>query len=335
MDKYILLGDTHLGTRKASDTWHNITLDFFKEISDVCVKRGIDTVIHLGDFFHDRKHLNVKTIDIAYEIENILQDINMYIVIGNHDSFYKDQLYPSTIQIFKNSQNIHIVDKITYIDNIILVPWLTSPSEIPKEFIEGSTLMGHFAIRGFLMNDSITCNRGLDASEFEGFKYVYSGHFHTPSMKGNIKYIGAPYAQTFHDADGIRGYYVFEDEDLKFIEYKGAPRFTRIYTDSDIDEVIIKGNIVKVTFTEDYGTVKNESIMDNIKKFKPLQLYPDFSNIADVGTDDDRLEESASVIIDNVSIMKEYIEKSSPPTNIKKKTVLEIIENIIEEVSEY
>ena len=62
--KYLLVADTHLGIKKASERYHNVVYNLFEEIINVCKEINITEVIHLGDFFHERKVTNTKTLSI-------------------------------------------------------------------------------------------------------------------------------------------------------------------------------------------------------------------------------------------------------------------------------
>lgn len=324
-NRYVILGDTHLGISKSSDAWHEFAINLFKEIVDLCVLEDIKYIIHTGDFFHERKSINTKTLDKAQEIEHILGDIEMLVIVGNHDTFYKDQLNPTSLQVFKDSKNIQVIDEMMAWDNITFVPWGLLPEKPVTDYC-----IGHFEINGFHMNNSILCKRGINASKLKEFKHVFSGHFHTPSTKGNITYLGAPYAQTFNDLNGIRGYYILDKGELNFIEYLSAPKFIRRTISNIIGREEVEGNIVKLVFDKDHGTTGNAKIVDDIMEFKPFQLHTDFSQIVD---DNNKIrEESTSLLLDNMGIMREYISGKEVPENIKKRTLVDMIEKLVEEI---
>jgi DNA repair exonuclease SbcCD nuclease subunit len=230
--KKLIVTDTHLGMYSDSDLWLDIVLNFFKYIVKYCIKNDIKEIYHLGDFFDNRKSLNTKTQHIAHRIAKILamkNDLKVYIIVGNHDCYYKNQIHPNTLELFKQYDHIEIIDEITKKDDILLVPW----GQIPEK-ADAKYCFGHFAIDGFHMNDSTRCKGGIDAAKFKDFEKVLSGHFHTPSSNRNIVYLGAPYGQDFHDVNGIRGFHTFEDGKLTFIEYEDAPIFRKIYTTAEV-----------------------------------------------------------------------------------------------------
>ncbi len=323
--KYLLVGDTHLGLYGDSDVWHKVALDLFKEIHDTCVRQNIETIIHLGDFFHNRKSMNTKTQHVAHEIADMLNGLKLLVIVGNHDTYYKNNILPTSLIIFRKYNNIQIISTPIFLENnIILVPW---GSEIPPTHYK--YCMGHFEIAGFHMNDSYVCKKGDDPSKFSSFQKVFSGHFHTPSTQGKITYLGSPFQQSFHDAGSTRGYYIFENGELDLIEFRKYPHFIKMSTEN-IRQIKIKGNVIKLTFEKDYGTIENEKIIDSVMSKEPYQLHVDFSKISyDL---DEEPEEDMPDMIDHDEIIKDYVGKIEKPMNIKEKTLLEIIDRLTGEI---
>ena len=327
--KYIVLGDTHLGIYKSSDVWHEVVLNLFKEIHDICIKRDIKHIIHLGDFFHDRKSINVKTQEYAHRIMDIINgDFHMWICAGNHDIFYKNRIHPTSLNIFRKYNYIEVIDEVKTKGDITLSPWGSDIS-----LCEGGFLFGHFEITGFNMNNTSICKVGNNPNDFSGFEKVFSGHFHTPSSNKNITYIGAPYQQTFHDLDGIRGFYIFDDTngEMEFIEFNDYPKFIIHKTSEDIEKEKINGNIVKVIFEEDYGTKKNTEIIDSIMLCEPLQLNTNFAKMSNAESDEYE-EEDVDIVVSHSDIIKNTIDMLKIPKNIKKDTVLSMIDKLMKEI---
>jgi DNA repair exonuclease SbcCD nuclease subunit len=325
MIKRLLMTDTHLGIYSDSDVWLNIVSDMFKYVADFALKSNIKEVVHLGDFFHNRKSVNTKTIDIAHNIAQSLDKLKVYMIVGNHDCYFKNTLEPTSLRIFEKYEHIKIVGKPMEIDDdVILVPWATP---IPKT--KCKFCLGHFAINGFHMNDNYVCKEGMETSDFSKFNVVLSGHFHTPSRINNIIYLGSPYAQTFHDAGGERGFYVFnEDEIIDYHIYNGAPKFIKYNTSVKLDEKNITGNVVKIIFDKDYGTNKNQDIIDNVIKHKPLSFTIDFTKVS-ITEEDGKSQE---IQMENKKdIINNYIDMKTLPENINKPTLKGMFEKIMKE----
>lgn len=330
MDKLLLIADTHLGIKNSSDDWHKIVIDIFKEARDYCIKNGILWVVHFGDFFDNRKSLDGRTYAAALEIASIMKGITVSIITGNHDTYYKNKLKPSFLDIFRDEDDIIVVDETKqYGKDIVLVPW---GGQISEEFT-GKYLFGHFELNGYNMNSGYVCNKGEEPSKYlNRFEKVLSGHFHTPSDDGRVTYLGAPYQQTFHDKNGKRGFYTFElaTGDLEFIECNIGPKFVELHTEA-LDLSDVKGNIIKVIFDKNYGTNENNKLMEEVSLKDPFQMNVDFSNVADVGTEE-VMEDSVSELVDHKDIMVEYMKKSEPPKNINLKTAVTMVNKLMEDV---
>ncbi len=301
----------------------------FREIQKVCLTKNIRHVIHLGDFFHDRKVLNTKTQNVAHRIGELFEDVAyMHLVLGNHDVYYKDKLNPTTAELFKAHSSIKIIDEITKIGDIVLCPW----GLMPKGH-EGY-LMGHFEIKGFKMNSTFICEHGTEPDDLRkdnNFKHIYSGHFHTPSTQENITYLGSPYQQTFHDLGSPRGYYIWDDGGMEFIEYKSAPKFYLMEA-GNLNTQLIKGNIVRLVFKEDRGSVENQKIIDEIMSFGPIKLQVDFSQVKIESGEDVREEQVEASLLDHTQIIKEYVSKIPIPEFANRKMLLMMIDKLKGEI---
>jgi hypothetical protein len=205
----------------------------------------------------------------------------------------------------------------------LLVPW-------KSDIISGSEYcFGHFDINEFNMNDVSTCRNGkYSIEDFKKFKQVYSGHFHTPSNKNNITYIGSTFQQTFNDVGSSRGYYIWENGNLEFIEYKNAPKFIKLSTEDPLKN--IEGNIVKLIYAKDYGTNENTRILEEVERHNPIKLTTNFTNIE--SDDIIRDNEEDISLIKHEDIVKDWIENDkSIPENINKKVLLQMMKKMMNE----
>ena len=180
------------------------------------------------------------------------------------------------------------------------------------------------------MNDNYICKQGINMEDLKAYEAVYSGHFHSPSQQGNITYLGAPYQQTFNDKNGVRGYYIWEDGNLTFIPNTKSPKFIEMSTnDMRLDEV--KGNVVKLIFDKDYGSLENENLIDKILERQPFKMKTNFSEISHID-EEEELDEDVQ-LLDHDDIIKEYVmKKCTPPENINKNVLLDIIMKLTGEI---
>lgn len=331
MSKEILIGDTHLGVKDASHVYHKVAIDLFTEVAEYAKLNNIDTLIHTGDFFDNRKRISVITIGIASAIGKIINEAfkKSYMVVGNHDTYYVDNMEPTSLDILEPFKNIHIIKKPTKIGNILLLPWLFNDSDME----DAEILIGHFDINGVKMNSADTVSKGyrLNLSDFSKYKKVYSGHYHTPGKYGNVEYVGTPYQITFNDRDSERGFYVLDTDlcSVDFVPFHNYPVHRVITDKTDVQDTDIKGNNIRLVFTDDYGIDENEEIISNIRGMMPNSLQIITFAMSETFTNESIDEVNDTM--DGIELLIDFIQKSELPTGIKENVLVKLSESIYKE----
>lgn len=329
--KMLLVTDTHLGLYNDSDIWLDVTKNLFQSVIDACITNNISTVVHLGDFFHNHKTTNTKTLAFAKNIAEMfeIEKIMVHMIVGNHDCYYKNEIQPNSLSIFKKYLHINVIEEPYLLENIALIPWSFYPE------MDAKYCMGHFAISGFLMNDAFTCKVGHDHRSFKKFDKVFSGHFHKASTGHNITYLGNPFQQDFHDSELQKGYYIFDNEtsELDFIEFTNYPKFVTIKIE-DYKNTDVTGNIINILFEKDYGTNKNNKLIDDVYRLEPLKIKS--TRILNVEEESPiKEEDDGEILLDNKKLMMEFIDKSENlPKNIKKKVLKSMFNTIVNNLGE-
>ncbi len=233
-NKAILFTDIHFGLRHNSEE-HNIDcLDFINWLISVAEENNCETCIMLGDWHHHRSNINILTLD--YTMQALRQLNNhfekTYIILGNHDLFYKEKRDIHSMIVGSEFENIILIDELTEIDNVAFVPWLVEEEWKKIQKITAPYIFGHLEIPGFKMNASIEMpdHGTINSSHFENQEYVFSGHFHRRQNKGKIHYIGNPFGHNYGDAwDFERGATIVEWGAVpQYIDYHYGPRFITI-----------------------------------------------------------------------------------------------------------
>jgi len=331
--KYIIVTDTHLGIKKGNDIYLQCNINLFYTICKYAKDNNIPGFIHAGDFFDTRKSLSLKVIEIAQlimsNIENTFDSI--YMIIGNHDTYLKNQIYPSSLSIFKEHEKVVIIDKPYLIGNMVLIPWLFDKKVLD---MDADTCIGHFDINGIEMNSSgfIPLHQNLNISDFKNFKKVFSGHYHVSSQNSNIKYLGSPMQFTFNEINQTTGFYVYDSKTLKldFIEFNNYPKHVIFNENYDPSESEIKNNNVKLIFTKDYGFDKNTSIINNITAKKPNSLKIVYFDLNDTMTNEN-IEDSL-LVKSKQDILFDFYKKSDLPDGIKYDILKKIVNNLSKEI---
>lgn len=228
MAKIALVTDTHFGARGESSVVLEHMIQFFEQqFFPYLQKHNITDVIHLGDLVDKRTHISIKVLaDIEERVIQPLMNLNTHILVGNHDSFYKNTiLINATRELFGTQLRVH--DEPTTVaigtTRLMMLPWITPENHRRTMNIiqnyDADYCFGHLEINGFPMSGNRLCDKGLTASMFNNFKKTFSGHFHNRSEKGNIKYLGCPYHITWEDYKEVKGFHILDTAtgDVEFI----------------------------------------------------------------------------------------------------------------------
>ena len=94
--KIAILNDTHCGCRNSSDIFMDYQERFYtEEFFPYLLENGITQILHLGDYYDNRKTINLKALNHNRRIFlDRLRDhnIHMDIIPGNHDVYFKNTI---------------------------------------------------------------------------------------------------------------------------------------------------------------------------------------------------------------------------------------------------
>ena len=246
--KVAIITDTHFGARNDSQMFSNYFRKFYEEIFfPTLEERDIHTVIHMGDVVDRRKFINWKTV---YQMREVFFDvcysrnINLHIIIGNHDVFFRNTNVVNSMEGLRieNNNQFHVYTEPTEIEldgtKLFMQPWICDENREQSlkaiQDTEAQILFGHLEVRGFEMHIGSFSREGVDANMFQKFDMAMSGHFHHKSDNGNIYYLGNPYQITWSDYKDPRGFHIFDTNtrELEFI-LNPLEMFHKIYYDDD------------------------------------------------------------------------------------------------------
>ena len=332
--KVAIITDTHWGARNDAPTFIEFYRKFYEYFFKVIDEQKIDTVLMLGDTFDRRKYTNHATVNAARTIyfdQLQRRGIDTYVVVGNHDTFYKNTNDLNTIQLLlRDYDNLTIIpDPITLeIDGtpIAFIPWICADNYTAciKEMEEtkAEICMGHFEIQGFEMYRGQECHEGFASDTFKKFDTVFSGHYHHRSTKGNITYLGTPYELTWQDYGDPKGFHIF-DTDTRKLDFIQNPYtiFVRLEYDDkgkepiDLDAYDIKDCFVKLVVVNKTDYYKFDQFVNKLytKKAYDIKILEDLSEYED-GTVDGDID-----LEDTLSILSNYIDSLS--TDVDKEKI--------------
>lgn len=149
--KTLVITDLHIGLKKANQSRLTIIADVFKEFLKTIKKEKIDNVICCGDIFHSRVSLDLQALNVGLKlIDALAKKCKCYLILGNHDLYYKNNVAINSTNVFKQMKNVLVIDKPTEVvlnnQLALFVPWLSDLSKFKKETYD--LMFGHFDIDG-------------------------------------------------------------------------------------------------------------------------------------------------------------------------------------------
>ena len=98
--KLAVFTDLHLGIKSDDHKWHKVALEWADSMIDKLSKEGIDNIVFLGDFFHNRSTISVDTLNVTSRFLDKFKNFTLHMILGNHDLYY-DKIYDvSAVNIF-------------------------------------------------------------------------------------------------------------------------------------------------------------------------------------------------------------------------------------------
>lgn len=296
--KILFLGDLHIGARNSS----KLFMDYFhkyytEELFPYILANKVDLVIQLGDTLDKRKSIDFL---VSRFLENVFykffedNQIPIYSVLGNHDIYYRQTTEVSGLSVYEDLfKMVHIISEPSILEfsniYIRLIPWLcdSNRAEIEKALKEDSKiknkykiLAGHLELAGFPIHKGINSESGsIEVSSLSQYDKVYSGHYHSPSDKGNISYIGIPYQLTWSDHGDEKKVVCLDTETM---EYEIVPTqlkmFHKFFYTNELSKLIdyssIRKSYIKIILNDkDISNARFDIFLSELEeKAEPIQI---------------------------------------------------------------
>jgi|6_EtaG_2_1085325.scaffolds.fasta_scaffold04566_5 DNA repair exonuclease SbcCD nuclease subunit len=289
MSKVAITADVHFGvTDKLMDT-----LWACRVMREYCQAANIDTVLVLGDLYHDRTSIGIDVLShVAKFFEDTKEKYNQTWIAfpGNHDMFLRHSWGVNSLDIMRRHMTVIDDVKLLTLDDrrFWVLPFITYEKsfmkvlyEIEKQVEDGDCLLTHIGVKGALYN---TCFLLQDWSvvnfERTPFKRIYTGHFHSKQQIGeNCWYPGSPIPFKFDEGDVAHGFYVYDLEadshkfiniwkaGAKFFPDEVAPPQFHTFLDELLEEKTaadVSNNMIRVGLQREYTIDEKHSIRKSL-----------------------------------------------------------------------
>lgn len=300
--KLVLLTDIHFGCKGNSDEFNQQCLDFLDFVQETVSEKDVDGAIFLGDWFHNRNAINVKTlkhgIEGIYSLGNIGNG-NSYMILGNHDLYYRDRRDVSSIVIPEGDTGVQIIDEPIMVDNLLLCPWTTSDEKLSEIIAEHKPdyVFCHPEIPSFSFNKSSKYEGEFDPQEYSGPKRICCGHFHMRQEKNNITYIGNCFSHDFSDVNDWhnKGFAILDTETngIEYFEWENAPKYcvTKI---SQLNSIEFGSNmylkLINDVNMKPLELNKLQEQLEQIPNIKDCMVYPNELAVVKETVDEAKIE---------------------------------------------
>ena len=319
--KVAIINDTHCGIRNSSDVFLDNAEKFYSDVFfPYLLEHGIRRIIHLGDVFDNRKFINFRALN-NYR-KNFLSrlreyGIHMDVIPGNHDTYYKNtndlNALKELLGHYMGEVTIHMDPTVVEYDGmrIALLPWICADNyDRSIQFIKtckADWLGGHLELNGFEVMKGVQHHGGMEADLFNRFEQVLSGHFHTASEKGNVKYLGTQMEFYWNDAHDPKHFHIL-DTATRGLERVRNPHtlFQRIrYDDTtgnpmDFDFGSVENKFVKIVVINKSDLFTFDRFVDTIQahKIHGLQIAENFNEFIGENVEDEgiQLEETETLL---------------------------------------
>lgn len=333
--KIAILNDTHCGIRNSSDIFMEYQEAFYRDVFfPYCIENDIKHILHLGDYYDNRKTINFKALQHNRKIflEPLRKNgMTMDIIIGNHDMYYKNTTELNALKElqghYMNEVNLILEPKVMKYDSlkIGLVPWICESNEKQcMEFIQNckADIIGaHLELIGFDMHRGMPCLNGMSPNLFDRFEMVLTGHFHAKSTSGNIHYLGSQMEFFWNDCDDKKYFHVLDTEtrELEAI-HNPITIYEKIYYDHEKmgkyqfkDMRYLDNKFVKVIVVNKGDPYEFEKFIDRIsmQKIHELKIQEDFKEFIgeNVGDDKISLDDTQTIVYNYIDAVSTDLDK--------------------------
>ena len=342
--KVAIITAQHFGARKNSKLFHDYFLKFYNNIFfPELEKRGIDTIIDMGDTFDNRKGIDFAALKWAKDnYYDRLTSYTIHTVVGNHTAYYKNTNEVNAIDLLlREYPNITCYSDTTEVKfgrlKTLMVPWICKENEEETlkriKTSKAKVVFGHLELNGFTATRGHIMMNGYDTDIFDKFAKVFSGHYHTRSNNGKIYYLGNPYEMFANDTGDSRGFHIFNTETLETEEIHNPYRmFFNVYYEDDnaqtfdarqYTDKIVKLFVKKKTYPKKFEKFVDKLYAANIAE---LRIVENFNDIIDTVDDTDIESE------DTISLLNRYVEETE--TTLNKSQIQGLIQEIYREACE-
>ena len=330
MSKILLFSDAHIHSHKNSQRRLQHCLEALEWVFKIAIDNNIDDVVFLGDLFQDREKIQVLPYQLTYEIINKYcgkngLNINLYLLVGNHDMWFADKSDISSVYPFGSIENVRVISKCETLNiaglNIDFLPFTLNPPKSLQIFKNRSpVLCGHIALDGAQLNTFFKTQADVsveydgdmvkvDSTLLKDWQRVFLGHYHGEQRIGHVEYIGSPLQLNFAEAFQKKHIIILDTEDLstEYVENTFSPRHL-ILTEDQVPQYDLNNVFLRLQ-PKDINSTDLVELKKSIVENNNILTFELSSSISDEDMEETKevLQESTLLLNHNNDMLEEYM----------------------------
>jgi len=324
MSKVLVFSDLHIHSHKHSIQRLQDCLDVLRWCFQTARDRNAKDVIFLGDLFHDRQKIQVIAYHNAFKIFQEFRDLNINLLLGNHDLWFYDKWDISSVQPLGAMDNVRVIAKACTLEvaglNVDFLPFTHDPiSVVTNHFKDKSSLLcAHIAVDDATLNEMYSTKAEVSIENekdmikvskevFKGWRKVLLGHYHCPQqLDDRVEYVGSPLQLSFNEAFQTKHVIILDSDTLEceYVDNTFSPKHLIIRHD-EVPYTDLNNNFIQV-LVEDVDSSDVIEMKKEITDFGKVQSI-EFKEIKTKETKHNHGELQTKFDIANGDVLERYI----------------------------
>jgi DNA repair exonuclease SbcCD nuclease subunit len=349
----LIFSDIHIHPHKKSAERLEHCIEALDWTFRTALDRGIKNVVFLGDLFHDRQKIDVLTYQKTFEVFErhlIRNDLNVVLLLGNHDLWHYQKLDISSVNPLRNLPGVRVVNSPS-VEKISdkgedfffgMLPYTHNPiedlktidaewnSKVAKDQLR--VLGGHVSVDGAIWNvryntmSDVTIEHDGDMIRvgpdiFSDWDRVFLGHYHAAQkLNENVEYVGSPLQLSFGEAFQDKHIIVFNTEGnkIEYVKNSFSPKHF-ILKEDEIQKHELTGQFVRLEVED----MADRQLSDVRLKLMEESKVSTLEIKQSPRKEDHVIKDAKAILYKEEEMLEKYVEQANTE-GLDKETLIKI-----------
>lgn len=350
--KILIFSDIHIHPHKKSIERLDDCIKVLDWVFDTATSRNISDIFFLGDLFHDRQKIDVLTYQKTFEIleKHLLNNnINLYLLLGNHDLWHNQKWDVSSVNPLRNLPGVVVVNEPTVkaISKEFLfgfLPYTHDPIEdlkkVEKQWNEickeeninpPKVLGAHIAVDGAVWNvkynttAEVAIEHDGDMTKvgpniFDSWDKVFLGHYHAEQrMTDIVEYVGSPLQLSFGEAFQDKHIIIYDIEKnrCEYVNNDFSPKHY-ILNENELEKYKLEGNFIRLEVED----ITSSAMSDMRKKLVEDKKVATMEIKQYIKKEEHVITDAKSILYKEDEMLERYVDQVN--IDLDKKKLIDI-----------